>query len=988
MIFINQGGKVVYANPKCEEVMGYTLKEFYASRFNFLTLIHPDDIPVVRRNFLRHQKGKEVPPYEYKMITKNGEIVHAILTTKLIHFCEAPAILGIVTDITERKNVEETIRAGEEELSAIYRNAPVLMMLIDEERRVYKANGFAAEFTGRPADKMIGLRGGEALRCLHSLESPKGCGSGKHCKHCVVRRTVLNTLETGRSHHQVEASLPLLAGGRKEFFTFLLSTTKLHVRERSMVLASILDISGRKRAEESLKQREAYLTSIIENQPGMVWLKDRNGRFLAVNRAFAKACGMKKPECVIGKTDFDIWPLGLARKYRADDRLVMEKRDSIIVEEPIFDREVQGWYETFKTAILDEKGAVIGTSGFARDITDRKKTQVELQQSFSLQRATLESTADGILVVDRSGKVTDFNDRFSQLWRIPRKILVSRDDGKVLAFVLKQLKDPKGFLSKVRHLYSHPRKESFDMLEFKDGRVFERHSHPQWIKGRPVGRVWSFRDITERKQWEKDLLISKQRMALHVQQTPLAVIEWDENFKVREWNPEAEKIFGYTRAEVLGKYWDFIVPKSSKTEVSLVGKALIAQKGGQYSTNENVTRSGEIITCEWFNTTLVDPEGKTIGVASLVQDITERKKAEEALRESRHQLLQIIDTVPHMIFAKDAEGRFLLVNRAVAQAYGREPKDLIGIRRQDIHKIREEAKAYLEIDQEILTTGKPRTILEDPFTDLQGRRHILQTIKIPFKMAGVKENCILGVSVDMTEQKKIEEFRNDIVRTVSHELRTPLSIEKEGISLLLDEMVGPVNPKQKEILLTVMRSIDRLARMISSLLDISGIETGRIKLAPKVADLTELVKDVAFEFKKRAHEKGIDLGVKLPECSVRIFADPDKITQVLSNLVDNALKFTEKGLIEIAVVLRENEVACTVRDTGIGIAPENVNKLFEKFQQFSRRDGPGEKGFGLGLSIAKGIVELHQGHIGAQSKLGQGTSITFVLPLDEKRKAS
>jgi signal transduction histidine kinase len=281
----------------------------------------------------------------------------------------------------------------------------------------------------------------------------------------------------------------------------------------------------------------------------------------------------------------------------------------------------------------------------------------------------------------------------------------------------------------------------------------------------------------------------------------------------------------------------------------------------------------------------------------------------------------------------------------------------------------------------VLATGKPAVVPNDIFTDLQGRTHILQTIKIPFKMAGMKETCILGVSVDVTEQKKVEEFRNEIVRTVSHELRTPLSIEKEGISLLVDEVVGPVNPEQREILQTVMRSIDRLARMISSLLDISSIETGKVKLLPKLIDLTDIVKDVVFEFDKRAAEKGIDLRMKFPATPVQVLADSDKMTQVLTNLVDNALKFTVKGSVEISVTLKNSEAECAVRDTGIGIAPENLGKLFEKFQQFSRTAGPGEKGFGLGLSIVKGIIELHHGHIWAESELGQGTSVTFTLPL-------
>ena len=254
-------------------------------------------------------------------------------------------------------------------------------------------------------------------------------------------------------------------------------------------------------------------------------------------------------------------------------------------------------------------------------------------------------------------------------------------------------------------------------------------------------------------------------------------------------------------------------------------------------------------------------------------------------------------------------------------------------------------------------------------------------------MVGAKEDSILGVSVDVTEQKKVEDFRNDIIRTVSHELRTPLSIEKEGISLLIDEMMGPVNTQQKEILETVMRSIDRLARMISSLLDVSSIETGKIKLSQKMTDLEPIIKDVIFEFKKRADEKSIDLSMKPGGCAVQVLMDPDKITQVLSNLVDNAIKFTPKGgTVRISLAVLKNEVECEVRDTGIGIAPENIVKAFEKFHQFARQDGPGEKGFGLGLSIAKGIVELHGGRIWIESEFGKGTRATFSLPLYQGEK--
>jgi signal transduction histidine kinase len=139
------------------------------------------------------------------------------------------------------------------------------------------------------------------------------------------------------------------------------------------------------------------------------------------------------------------------------------------------------------------------------DITERKQAEEEVKQSLSLLKATLESTADGILVVDREGKIVSYNQRFKQMWRIPQSVIATRDDNEALSFVLNQLKEPDIFLSKVKELYLKPESESYDVLDFKDGRVFERYSMPQKIGDDVVGRVWSFRNITDRKMAEEEI---------------------------------------------------------------------------------------------------------------------------------------------------------------------------------------------------------------------------------------------------------------------------------------------------------------------------------------------------------------------------------------------------------------------------------------------------------------------------------------------------
>src|SRR4030066_1715762 len=143
--------------------------------------------------------------------------------------------------------------------------------------------------------------------------------------------------------------------------------------------------------------------------------------------------------------------------------------------------------------------------GFFHDITERREAEEEIKQSLSLLKATLESTADGILVVDKEGKIVSYNQRFIQMWRIPKSVIATRNDNEALSFVVNQLKEPDIFLSKVKELYSKPESESYDVIDFKDGRVFERYSMPQMIGDNVVGRVWSFRNITERKMAEEEI---------------------------------------------------------------------------------------------------------------------------------------------------------------------------------------------------------------------------------------------------------------------------------------------------------------------------------------------------------------------------------------------------------------------------------------------------------------------------------------------------
>jgi signal transduction histidine kinase len=230
------------------------------------------------------------------------------------------------------------------------------------------------------------------------------------------------------------------------------------------------------------------------------------------------------------------------------------------------------------------------------------------------------------------------------------------------------------------------------------------------------------------------------------------------------------------------------------------------------------------------------------------------------------------------------------------------------------------------------------------------------------------------------ELRKIDQLKSDFVSAVSHELRTPVTVTREAISQVLDGIYGEINKEQKQLLSMSIESIDRLSRLIENLLDISKIEANKIELKRELIDIVSLVKDVSSSFASAFQSKGLATKYDFPKDKIELYVDKDRMIQVFVNLMSNARKFTPAGSMEVSIVDKANVVECSVSDTGIGISDEDLNKIFSKFNQFGRDFESAEKGTGLGLAISKGIIELHRGKIWAESKLGQGTKISFTLP--------
>ena len=235
---------------------------------------------------------------------------------------------------------------------------------------------------------------------------------------------------------------------------------------------------------------------------------------------------------------------------------------------------------------------------------------------------------------------------------------------------------------------------------------------------------------------------------------------------------------------------------------------------------------------------------------------------------------------------------------------------------------------------------------------------------------------------DITKEKELDKMKDDFVSLVSHELRTPLAGIKGATENLLDEIPGGLNPSQKDCLALTRRNIERLERLISDLLDISRMEAGKIKLDKKPVDINAVISEVLRLLESPAGNSGLKFLTSFAGSLPLVEADPDRMIQVVTNLVGNAVKFTPAGgRITVSTFQEENNVRVDVVDTGIGISREDAERVFDKFYQIHSPDVKQKKGTGLGLTICKGIVEEHGGKIWVEPASGEGSRFSFTLPI-------
>ncbi|MCF7877321.1 MAG: PAS domain S-box protein [Candidatus Omnitrophica bacterium] len=382
-------------------------------------------------------------------------------------------------------------------------------------------------------------------------------------------------------------------------------------------------------------------------------------------------------------------------------------------------------------------------------------------------------------------------------------------------------------------------------------------------------------------------------------------------------------------------------------------------------------------------------------IAERLGKLIERKKSETLLKEAEDKFRTLVNNVPGVIYrcANDPAWTMDYISGEIKDLSGYPASDFIN------NKVRSYASIIYKqdkdkVDEVIQNALEKRTTyrLEYRIVDKNSNiKWVGERGQGVYNQAG-ELIWLDGMVFDITLQKKARQelkraikLKSDFLSTVSHELRTPLAAIKEGINIVYDQSAGKINKEQKDFLEISKRNVDRLARLINDVLDVQKLGSGKMEFNFKKSNINSILKEVFETMKPHAAKKQLQFKLNLDQNIPKIEIDQDKIIQVVTNLVSNAIKFTEKGSIAINSLLEKNGVKVWVEDTGPGIKKEDIPKLFNTFQQLQTGKGRKTGGTGLGLAISKDIINKHRGKIWVESELGRGSKFIFLLPIKERR---
>lgn len=1010
-IYVVREGLFCLVNPSFTTLTGYSEDELLGKKS--LDFVHPLDRPFVQRSAIRMLRANKPATYEFRVIRKNGEVRWVMETVISITYAGRRAALGTMVDFTERRLVETALQESRNRYQAIFNSVKDAIYIVDSENRFLEINDAACKLWGYPRHEFLKLN--SIVKAPESLLYLSG-----------------HTQEVVPAGFQTNESEIITREG--EHVTVEFTSQYIEYENKKAILTVVRDISERKQVEFLRKRSQNRLETLVRiaqyqaghsrdllyfaleevikltgSRIGFLYFYSHDSREFSLV-SWSKEL-MNQRISKNRKSTFKLDQAGLVGEtIRQNKHLIVNQSQSPSLMSNGYP---DGHYRLDRCLYIpvyrkQEIVAVLSVANKEQDydqsdvqqltlildsvwnILERWRAEEAQRESEQRFRQLVELSQDAIIRLDLQGEVVMVNPAACRMFGYAEKEFLG------LTLTGTYLPEERNLAVERLKQAANSEKVLFERLAVrKDG---SRICIEVTISPLTQGYFQEvIRDITERKKVEEQI----KYQAMLIDHVSDAIISTDLDSKILSWNRAAEKIFGWSQEEVKGKsIKEVLRPDTQHGEIEELID-MVLKTGWQETELVQRRKDGTAIVMQAATSVVKDEKDKAIGLITVSRDVTERKKMETALAESEKRYKMLVENQTDVMAEIDINGVLLFANPAYCRLLGKEKEELLGT----------SVESYIHLEDVEQSRKDLRPVLNPPYTTnsecrvltLKGWRWIAWTDNAVLDDKG-QVTSITCLGRDVTENKmakeelekandqlrEVDKLKDNFLSTVSHELRTPLTSIKSFAEILLNYEEDRTT--QKEFLGIINEESDRLTRLINDFLDLSKIQAGRMQWRTEEVLMEEAIRSAANSSRPLVEKARLELLMYIEPDLPRVLSDKDRLVQVVTNILGNAVKFTpENGKITLRAwldkgdgELKEQWVTVSITDTGIGIAPENHQKIFERFGQVGDvlKDRP--RGTGLGLPICKKIIEQFGGKIWLQSDLGKGTTFFFSLPAVKK----
>jgi PAS domain S-box-containing protein len=884
-------------------------------------------------------------------------------------------------DITEQRQAEQALQESEQKYRELVDLLPQIVYETDEKGNLTFVNRKAFESTGYTQDDID--KGLNAVDVFVPED------------HVIARENIERVMSGDKLLGNEYTLL------RKDGSTFpVISFSSPIIRQNKPVglRGIVIDMTERKQAEKELRESEDKLRIIFDTVGVGITISDMAGTIVDTNETTLRMKGYSSKEEVLGLNGFDF----VAEKDRAraleglkalfEDEVGLPMEIALLTKDG---RELDA--ECSSTILRDSSGHAVGLINVERDITERKQAEEALRESEARFRAIFDGAAIGIGLVNRRGQPIETNPALQ----------------KMLGYTTEELR------SMAFTDYMHPEDATADMALFEEMVADKRNQYQiekryirkdgQTIYGQVTlsavrnadGKlefvIGMLEDITERKQAEEELKKREEHFKALIENSLESIAIIDHEGAIQYLGPSFEHLMGYRLEEYLGKSpFDHVHP-DDRARVATIFAELIQKPGTIVQEEVRVLhKNGSLRTVEVVGQNLLHNPAVG-GIVANIRDVTERKRAAEALRQSEERHRSLFDNALDSIYTLALDGTITSLNPAFESVTGWKASEWIGKQFTSLVHPDDLPNAIDSFQRGY--QGEQMQAMEARIISKSGQPLTMEFRGAPSFSEGQLAGY-LGIGRDVTERRRMEfelrelyekekdlrqkvevemKRRVEFTRALAHELKTPLTSVLASSDLLVSENL-------EEPFLSLARNIrqgaSNLNSRIDELLDLARGEIGMLQLKRETVDLSNLLREVIDSMTPLALERRQSIMLRLPPTLPSVQADTARLHQVVTNLLSNAIKFTPKdGEITLRARAKDASVIVEVQDTGRGIPKKEQERLFEPYQ---RLDDIEEhlSGLGLGLSLCKTLVELHGGQIWVRSHVGRGSTFGFSLPLE------